>query len=107
MERKKPVKIQARDKGDYNYEAFGKYLRMLRQSRGLSQGDVEDFSGIPKTTLRDMELGDVKNPTFLNIIRLSSAYNEPLNNFKKVLMQETPPPSIMHRLEVWYKSQGS
>lgn len=47
-------------------QAFGKVLREVRESRGMSQQELADYSEIDRTYLSNLERG-LNNPT-LNVI---------------------------------------
>lgn len=101
---KNPKKLRAKEEPDY--KRFGLFCRMLRDSRTMSLRDVVEYSGIPKSTIQDMEHGRTKDPKFYTIIKLSEVYREPMGNFIAILMKSKPPPKIHHRMNVWYKNQG-
>ena len=101
---KNPKKLRKKEEPDF--KRFGQFLRMLRDARSMSLVDVTEYSGIPKSTLQDMEHARTKDPKFYAIVKLSEVYREPMSSFTSVLMQSKPPPKLHHRLRVWYKSQG-
>jgi len=53
-------------------EAFGKRLRQIRESKNLSQLDLEMQSGLNRTEISRIENGQ-KNIEFLTIIKLADA----------------------------------
>ena len=63
--------------------AFGKKLRDLRKSRGLSQLDIEISSGVNRTEISKIENG-LKNIEFITIVKLAIALDVELSDlFKK------------------------
>lgn len=51
--------------------ALGERIRKLRLAAKLSQGDVERESGILREYISKLETGDIENPTFKTLQRLS------------------------------------
>jgi transcriptional regulator with XRE-family HTH domain len=66
----------------YNQEiqAFGNRLRQIRESRGLSQLDLEIESGINRTEISRIENG-LKNIEFATIVKLAIALKIELAEF--------------------------
>lgn len=54
---------------------LGKRLRWLREQRGLSLDAIADVAGVSRQYIRQMELGQVGNPTVATLIGLSDALN--------------------------------
>jgi HTH-type transcriptional regulator, competence development regulator len=72
----------------YNKEikAFGKKLKELRKSKGISQLDLELQSGINRTEISRIENG-LKNIEFYTIVRLAAALDIDLKtSFSKLKM---------------------
>jgi transcriptional regulator with XRE-family HTH domain len=55
-----------------NLKVFGKHLRELRQSRGLSQEKMAELSGLHRTYYGGLERGE-RNPTLLTLIKISES----------------------------------
>ena len=53
-------------------KAFGKHLRELRLSKGLSQEKMAEMSGLHRTYYGGLERGE-RNPTLLTLIKLSAS----------------------------------
>ena len=66
----------------YNKEikAFGKRLKEIRQSKGISQLDLELQSGINRTEISRIENG-LKNIEFFTIVKLAAALDIELQSF--------------------------
>lgn len=52
---------------------IGKRIRLLRLERGLSQGDIEEVSGICRSHLSNIESGKVENPGLYTLERIAKA----------------------------------
>jgi transcriptional regulator with XRE-family HTH domain len=50
-------------------------LRMARQGRGLTQEQLADRSGLPQTTISDIERGAIKKPSWDAVARIARALN--------------------------------
>lgn len=61
-------------------EAFGTRLRRIRESKNLTQLDLEIESGIARTEISRIENG-LKNIEFLTIVKLAVALNIDLFEF--------------------------
>lgn len=57
---------------------FGKIIRELRKSQGLTQEDLADKAGVHRTYIGMIERGE-KNITLSNIEKLASALNIPIS----------------------------
>lgn len=55
-------------------KAFGKHLRELRQSRGLSQEKMAEISGLHRTYYGGLERGE-RNPTLLTLHKIARPLN--------------------------------
>lgn len=53
-------------------QSFAKNLEQLRRARGLSQSQLAEISGVPRSTLTYFESGE-GNPTLNNLLKLSEA----------------------------------
>lgn len=63
--------------------AFGRRVRALRNSRGMTQEDLADEAGLHRTYLGGIERG-TRNPSLLNIHRLALALGaEPKSLFEE------------------------
>src|SRR5574341_2678341 len=56
---------------------LGSYLKSLRESKGLSQRDVEEKSGISNAFLSQLESGKVKQPSPIVLYKLAELYAVP------------------------------
>lgn len=50
---------------DYDYQAFGKAIRVARKVRDLTQDQVADTIGVARATIWKMEHGGYCNPLFM------------------------------------------
>lgn len=50
-------------------------FRQLRESRGLTQGEIELLTGVKSATVSQIELGKVRNPTYRTIAKLAGVLN--------------------------------
>ena len=62
--------------------SIGVIMRATRERLGLSQEDVAAFAGLNRTTLGEIERGEV-NPTFETLARLARALGTPLSGIVK------------------------
>lgn len=53
---------------------LGKKLRELRESRGWTQEQAEEASGVPQTTISAIENGKAQRPSDANLARLAATY---------------------------------
>jgi transcriptional regulator with XRE-family HTH domain len=51
---------------------FGKGVRAIRTSRGLSQEDLGDLANLDRTYIGGIERGE-RNPSLINILRIARA----------------------------------
>ena len=58
-------------------KAFGKRVRDLRQSLGVSQEKLAELAGLHRTYIGAVERGE-KNISLINLVRLASALGHPL-----------------------------
>lgn len=65
---------------------FGLYLKNLRESRGLSLADVQEWTGISTSYLNRMEHGERRAPTLPIIYQLSKFYRIPVQEMIKVAL---------------------
>jgi transcriptional regulator with XRE-family HTH domain len=52
-------------------ESFGERLRRLRESKGFSISDLASAVGVSESTIRQIEVGNVKSPSFALGLRIS------------------------------------
>ena len=72
-----------RKKGEKSVKAketsIGEKLRVFRQRLKMTLIEVEDQTGVPKSTLHDIETGRIKSPTFADIKKLCKFYRLDMN----------------------------
>lgn len=61
-------------KGQTLNETFGKVIKQLRESRGLSQQELADYADLDRSYISDMERGRY-NPTLQTIYKLTEILN--------------------------------
>lgn len=66
--------------------AFSQTLRILRESRGLSQEAVALESGMHRTFVSQLERG-IKTPSLFTIIKLAAALKIPASEFVGIVTQ--------------------
>lgn len=54
---------------------LGKNIQMYREAKGISKREMAKLCKLPRTTYRDIESGDIKNPTLFNICKLCRGFN--------------------------------
>lgn len=62
-------------------------LKRLRESQGLTQMELARRSGVPQSTICDIEAGRTKGPTLRVAARLAHALGVPI---EKLLREEVP-----------------
>ena len=50
---------------------LGNQIKSLRESKGLSQGDIEKRTGIKREYISKIETGDLENPTYKTLQKLA------------------------------------
>ncbi|MFF8775616.1 helix-turn-helix domain-containing protein [Streptomyces albus] len=56
-------------------------LRDLRLGKGWTQFTLSEKSGVPQPTISQIERGNRKNPSHLNVLKLSKALNIQVEDF--------------------------
>lgn len=76
---------------------IGRRLEALRKSRGLSQSEAAERSGVARRTLYSAEHGE--NPTLLTVLRLLRTYGRlgAIDTF--IPVPEVSPIEVIERLE--------
>ena len=70
-------------------KAFGAYLRKVRDSRGLNQGDVADRVGLSQSHYARLESGE--RACYLPLaIKICRVLNIDINDFLEVIQMKTP-----------------
>jgi transcriptional regulator with XRE-family HTH domain len=72
-----------------NCMAFGKAVRRIRNSLGLSQEDLADRANIHRTYIGGIERGE-RNPTLTMIHRLSQALGVPPSSLLAAEQERSP-----------------
>lgn len=65
--------------------AIGSLLTEEREKAGLTQRDLVARSGIPKTTIHDIEHG--KEPRITTLLKLAEALDIPMTRFREVAFE--------------------
>lgn len=62
-------------------------LKQLRESKGLTQMELARRSGVPQSTICDIEAGRTKGPTLRVAVKLAAALGVPV---ERLLPEEVP-----------------
>lgn len=68
--------------------AFGKAMKKLRESRGLSQGDLFRRTGIERQTLSRLENGYVDDPRITTVIMIANGLGVTVDEFIKEMVRQ-------------------
>jgi transcriptional regulator with XRE-family HTH domain len=77
-------------KNPLGVKAFGTHLRILRESRDLSQQELADLSDIAKTTIQRIENAKLC-ATVDVLISISRALNVPLSELTDLILPKEKP----------------
>ena len=58
---------------------FGQAMKILRQRKGLSQGDIHRATGFERSYVSDLERGRVKDPRLSTVILIANAVGVSVN----------------------------
>jgi transcriptional regulator with XRE-family HTH domain len=72
--------------------AIGARIREMRQARGLSQGDLENRTGLLRCYLSRVENGHTE-PSLQTLARIAAALNMPVAGFFDAGEEEAPAPA--------------
>lgn len=65
-----------------------KVVKKVRKEKGLSRIQLSKLSGIPLTTLHDLEEGITINPRILTLFALAAAFQLDISEFIALLQEE-------------------
>lgn len=66
-----------------NYEN----IKRIRKERAMSRTQLCNMSGIPMTTLHDLEEGVTKNPRVLTLIAIANTFQLDISEFVALLLE--------------------
>lgn len=65
-----------------------KVIEKIRKEKGLSRMQLSKLSGVPLTTLHDLEEGVTSNPRILTLFALAAAFQLDISEFIALLQEE-------------------
>lgn len=65
-----------------------KSIKKIREEKGLSRMQLSKLSGVPLTTLHDLEEGITINPRILTLFALAAAFQLDISKFIVLLQEE-------------------
>ena len=73
-----------------NQPGLGRYLRAMREAKGLSLRQVESKSGISNAFVSQMESGKVKQPSPVILYKLAGLYGVPYESLMEIVGYPSP-----------------
>ena len=87
-------------------QAFGAYLKNLRDKRGLTLRDLEKISKVSNAYLSQLERGDRGIPTLKVLARLAEAYGATVEELVKVAQQTTAGKKTTPETDLQFVARG-